>query len=98
MVRLLLTAVFSVGHMVSPVRIALRDREVSHEVVRGCTMPVLLTIRGGDHVPGAKLDQTLTAGLHQSSSFGEVEGLPAFVEVPRGARPWAEVHGADVQV
>ena len=28
MVRLPLTAVFSVGHMVSPVRIALGDREV----------------------------------------------------------------------
>ena len=45
-VRLLLTTVFSVGHMVSPVRIALGDREVSHEVVRGSTVPVLLTIRG----------------------------------------------------
>ena len=53
-------------------------------MVRGSTVRVLLTIGSGDHVTGAKLDQTLTVGLHQPSAFGDVESLCALVPVPRG--------------
>ena len=52
----------------------------------GCgTVPVPLACRRVGDVARADLSDAAAAGLHETPAFGDVEGLPEGVGVPRGA-------------
>jgi acetyl esterase/lipase len=88
-----LPVVFGVGHRRAPVRCALGDRQVGHEVPGAGPVPVLLAVGCEDHVAGTDVDPLLTPRLHPPASLGHVEGLAAVVRVPVGAGTGREVHG-----
>jgi hypothetical protein len=90
--------VFGFGDVGAPVRSALGDGDVGHEVLGGGAVPVLFAIGCIDHVAGAYLDGGSTARLHEAPTFGDAEGLPPVVGMPGGTRSGGEVHGADVEV
>jgi len=48
--------VLGVGHVLSPSGGTLRDRDARHEVVMSRAVPLLVTVRRGVDVTGAKLD------------------------------------------
>jgi acetyl esterase/lipase len=87
-----LPVVFGVGHRRPPVRCALGDRQVGHEVAGAGPVPVLLAVGREDHVAGADLGSVLAPRLHPAASLGHVEGLAAVVRVPVGAGTGREVH------
>ena len=72
--------------------VAFVDREVGHESVGSCTVPVLLVGLEEDAVPGADdLDRPFAA-LAQTYALGDEDGLAERVAVPVGAGAGHEVH------
>jgi len=69
----------------------LGDGEVSHELVMGGSVPVLLAVRRPMDVAWADLDDVLAPGLHEADTVDHVEGLAPVVRVPGRARTWREV-------
>jgi acetyl esterase/lipase len=88
-----LPVVFGVGHRRAPVRCALGDRQVGHEMPGAGPVPVLLAVGSEDDVAWVELYSLLTPGLRPAAPLGHVEGLAAVVGVPVGAGTGREVHG-----
>src|ERR1700722_10658030 len=88
-----LPVVFGVGHLRTPVRCALGDGQVGHEVPGAGSMPVLLAVGSEDDVAGTELHPLLAARLRPAASLRHVEGLAAVVGMPGGAGTGREVHG-----
>jgi hypothetical protein len=89
--------VLGIRDVVSPVRGACGDRQVSHEVLSGRAMPVFFAVRGVYDVAWSDLDGALATGLDDAPAFSDVQRLPPFVRVPSRTRPGAEMHGTDVE-
>src|SRR5258707_57628 len=94
--------VFVVGDVFSPVGFrslvsgdGFGDGQVAHKVVGRGAVPMPLAGRGVDDVARADLGAVTAAGLHESASLGDVEGLADGVGVPRGAGGGSEADGAD---
>ena len=68
---------------------------MGHEVAGRGAVPVPLVRRRVDDVAGADLSDAAAAGLHETPAFGDVEGLPEGVGVPRGASGGGEADRAD---
>src|SRR4051812_7833282 len=78
------------------VREAVPDGEGGHEVVGGGSVPVPPPGRAPDPVPGVRLHDVPASGLGAVHAFGDVEGLPVGVPVPRGPGTAREVHRVDL--
>src|SRR5262249_17925382 len=90
---LVVQAILVVGNVLAPGRavafaVDLERRDVGHEAVWGCTVPVLLTRLEEHAVTGADDLDRPAATLHGAHTLGEVGDLAAGVGVPRcsGAR------------
>jgi hypothetical protein len=79
----------------SPAGDGFGDGQVGHEVLGGGAVPVLLVGRRVDDVARADLGDLAAAGLHQTLSVGDVEGLADGVGVPGGAGVRREADRAD---
>src|SRR5215204_1712352 len=71
--------VLGVGHVVTPGRLTLRDREVGHSLVGRGAVPVPLVGRCVDRVAATHRDDGRTARLDEALAFGDVEGLAVAV-------------------
>jgi hypothetical protein len=76
---------------------AFGDGQVRHEVIGSGAVPVFFAVGCEDDVAGVELSDLLSAGLNEAAAFGDVQGLPAVVGMPGGARPWREADCCDVQ-
>jgi hypothetical protein len=65
--------------------VAFVDREVDHEPVGCCTVPVLLVGLEEDAVPGADGLDRPSVALAQTYARGDEDGLAERVAVPMGA-------------
>jgi NADPH:quinone reductase-like Zn-dependent oxidoreductase len=93
-----LPGIFAVGHVRSPMRAALGDGQVGHEVPGAGTMPVLFPVRSEDDVTGIELDDLLAPGLDQAAALSDVQGLAAVVGMPGGTGTGGEVPGGHVEL
>src|SRR5207237_6039635 len=92
-------AVFLVGDVVAPgcraaVVADFDDRDVGHEPVRRCAVPVLLAWVEEDAVAGLDHLDRSAATLAETDSFGDPDGLPVRVLLPLGSRSVHEVDDA----
>jgi hypothetical protein len=68
-----------------PVGNPFQHREVAHEVVASCAMPVFFAWRRIDGVARPHPDHLAVAGLHQPDAVCDVQGLADRVRVPGAA-------------
>src|SRR5882672_8510069 len=94
----LLAVVLGVADVRTPLRRALGNGQMRHEIAGTRTVPVLLAVRGEDDVARIDLDDLLTPGLDPAAPLGDVEGLAAGVGVPGGSGAGGEVHGGRVEL
>jgi hypothetical protein len=95
---ILLALVLDVGHMRPPMGSALSDGQVRHEVIGRGAVPVFLVVGCEDDIAGIKFDDVLPAHLDQAMAFGDIQGLPAVMGMPRAARSGCEADRGDVQL
>src|SRR3954468_18177319 len=92
-----LPEVLRIANVLAPIgaRAALVDlphRNVRHEAVRRCAVPVPLAGRRINHVAWTDLDNFTAAGLHQAVTLTHVQRLAAWMSVPGRASPRSEPH------
>src|SRR5207248_10676945 len=94
--------VFLVGHVLGPVHggaliVDFLHSDVSHEAIRGGTVPVILAGPEVDAVPRADDLDRPAAALTASDALDHIDRLAARVRVPRGASARREVNAAGRQ-
>src|SRR5437764_7869705 len=90
----------TIANVLAPIgaRAALVDlphRDVRHEAVRRCAVPVPFAGRRVNHIAWTDLDDFTAAGLHQAAALSHVQRLAAWMSVPCGASARCEAHDVD---
>src|SRR5438067_7880172 len=80
----------TIANVLTPIgaRAALVDlphRDVRHEAVRRCAVPVPFAGRRVNHIAWTDLDDFTATGLHQAAALRHVQRLAARMSVPGGA-------------
>ena len=94
--------VLLVGDVVTPGRgvaliVDLEHRQMSHEAIRRCAVPVLLARLEEDAVAGPDHLDRPAAALREAEALGDEDGLAVRVGVPRRPCARREVNAARVQ-